>query len=315
MKVARPASPFLLGRRKPLALAVLLRGHGSGDRGRSAGGEGFEQPLLVGVKRGAVIEPIDRDQRAVPLAAVHQRHDQAAVGGESETAKPVPQEPDPVRVLLKAQRAKAAQRGAGNAGRGIDLATEDRRRNLACSCDDDRPAVHHALDHHRPRRYERPAAFGDQLEHRFQIGLGADRLRDLNGGVERLDRALELHPLRFRIRVPARMIDRDPGELRHQHHGAFVHLGERAAALLVGQVEIPERLAGNEHGHAEERRHRRMPGREAVGVRVSADVVQTQRPAMRDQLTQHAAPERRSPDLLPRPLVDTGSDEAIESAA
>jgi hypothetical protein len=62
VQLASPAGPFLLGRREPLPASLGLDRLGGGDRGRRAGGECLQQPLILGGERGAVAQPVDGDQ-------------------------------------------------------------------------------------------------------------------------------------------------------------------------------------------------------------------------------------------------------------
>jgi hypothetical protein len=71
---------------------------------------------------------------------------------------------------------------------------------------------------------------------------------------------------------------------------------ELRAVGLLGQVQVPPRLAADQHRDAEERRHRRMPGGEPVGARMGADVGQPQRPGVGDQHAEHAATARKVAD-------------------
>jgi hypothetical protein len=112
--------------------------------------------------------------------------------------------------------------------------------------------------------------------------------------------------------VPARVGDRDRRPVGQRHQRLLVGIVERLRTLLVGQIQVPERLAPDANRHTEEALHRRMPDRKAVGVRMLADRGQPQRLRIVDQHAQHATPARQIPDRLLRRLIDAGRQEALE---
>jgi hypothetical protein len=122
-------------------------------------------------------------------------------------------------------------------------------------------------DHQRPCVDECATALGDELEHPVEIRLAADRPRDRRRRLESRDRALERIAPLLHAAIQARVLDRDGGPLGEHHDGVLVHLGERLAAVLLGEVEVAPRLAPDHDRHAQERAHGRVSGR---GTRTSA---------------------------------------------
>ncbi len=66
------------------------------------------------------------------------------------------------------------------------------------------------------------------------------------------------------------VLDGDAGVAGEQLDQALVAVGELGGALLVGQVQVADRPAADRDGHAQERGHGWMVGREAVRVGVRA---------------------------------------------
>ncbi len=106
------------------------------------------------------------------------------------------------------------------------------------------------------------------------------------------------------------MVDGDAGELGQQDERLLVVLGELAAALLVAQIQVAIGHVADADRDPQERRHRRVPGREAIGVRVRADIGQAQRLRVGDELPEHAAAGRQRADPRPGLLVDARRHEA-----
>ena len=136
-----------------------------------------------------------------------------------------------------------------------------------------------------------------------------ERVADL---VQRLELA---RPARRRL-VEARVLDRDRGLRGEQRDELLVLLGEVAAAVLLGQVEVPVGDAAQQDRHAEEGVHRRVvragsrpsAGRRARSCRRSGR-------ASRDQHAEDAAPARQVADRRVRLGVDPVREEALERAA
>ena len=115
--------------------------------------------------------------------------------------------------------------------------------------------------------------------------------------------------------VEPRVLDRDPRPLGEDHDRLLVGGGELLAARLLGQVEVAPGLAADQHRHAEEGRHRRVAGREAVGAGVAADAGEPQRARVVDQHAEDAAPARQVADRAPPLGIDPAGEEALELAA
>ena len=148
---------------------------------------------------------------------------------------------------------------------------------------------------------------GDESQQRPELDLARHRRDDL---VQRLELA---RPAGGRL-VEPRVLDRgrclggeEPGQL-------LVLVREVAAALLLGEVEVAEDDAAHAHGHAEERLHRRMPGREPDRARVAREVVQAQDAVVADERSEDAAPAWEVADLRAQLVVDARVDEALELA-
>ncbi len=115
--------------------------------------------------------------------------------------------------------------------------------------------------------------------------------------------------MRFQTAVAARMIDRDPGELREPDHRPLVDRREFASAELLGEIQVPERLARDHHRNSEEAPHWRVAGRKPIGPRVIPDARNPQRPGVADQFAEHTAPRRRRSDLAALGLINARRDE------
>ena len=257
-----------------LAAALDLAGLRRRYRGRGAAGEGLEHAGVLGRELRPVLETVGGDEDAVRAAAEHERDDDAALGAEAQPPEPVLLEAGPVEGLLEALGALRAQRGARHGVLQRDAPADEAARHLAGRRRDLELVLALQLDDERARGDERPPALRHELEDRVEVGLAAERAPDLDHRVERRDGALELVAPRLGARVAARVVDRDPGELGEEPHGLLVLVGELRAARLVGQVQVAVGLAGDEDRDAEERRHRRVPRREAVRARVGADVLE-----------------------------------------
>src|SRR3954451_5600661 len=89
------------------------------------------------------------------------------------------------------------------------------------------------------------------------------------------------------------VLDRDGSMCGKEDCDLFVLRGEVVAVLLFGQIEVAEGDAPQQDGHAEERAHRRMPGRKTDGPRVPCEIVQTERRGVADECAEDAASMRR----------------------
>ena len=166
----------------------------------------------------------------------------------------------------------------------------------------------------RARVDQRTRALHDQLQHAVEIRDAAEREADLGRGLEAAHRALELVPAFAHRAVEASVGDRDRGPVGENDRSLLVVLGENAVVLL-GQVQVSPGLTVDHDRHAQERRHRRMGEREAVGLRVHAHVRQPQRAGVADQHSKHAAPPRQVADRAVRLFVDPDGEEALEPLA
>ena len=162
---------------------------------------------------------------------------------------------------------------------------------------------------------QRAPALDHELEDALEVGLAADRAGDGGGGLQPAHGALELLAAGGHVAVEARVLDRDRGPVGEHDDGLLVLGRERLAAGLLGEVQVAVRLAADEDRHAEERSHRRVPGREAVGARMVADVVEAQRARVVDEHAEEAAPTRQVADGAVGLLVDPAREEAGELAA
>ena len=167
---------------------------------------------------------------------------------------------------------------------------------LAGAMGDAQTAVDGQQDHQRPRRHQRSPALGHQLEDRVQIDLDRQCPRDLAGRPERRDRPLELVAAAFETLETAGVVDADGGVLGQDGQHLLVGLVELRAAGLLGQVEVAVDLAADHDRTAEERRHRGVRVREAVGAGIPRHICEPEDPRVRDDLAQHAAAVREVAD-------------------
>jgi hypothetical protein len=84
------------------------------------------------------------------------------------------------------------------------------------------------------------------------------------------------------------------------------------AALPLGEVEVAERLLPHADGHAEERRHRRMPLREPDRAWIGGDVREADRLLLLDESAQHTVPLRKVPDDGDELVGHSYMDELLE---
>ena len=107
---------------------------------------------------------------------------------------------------------------------------------------------------------------------RSRSAHAADRVGDVARRLERAHRPLGLVPAALAALVQARVLDRGAGPLGEDHCRLLVRLGELAAALLLGQVQVAPGPAADQDRDAQEAVHRRVARREAVALRMLADV-------------------------------------------
>ena len=87
----------------------------------------------------------------------------------------------------------------------------------------------------------------------------------------------------LRLVVEASVLHGDGGVRGQLGDGILVLLGELRAVVLLREVEVAEDAAADRHGHAEERCHRWMVGRESYGAWVVLDALESQRSSVFDK--------------------------------
>jgi hypothetical protein len=311
VQLAGPPPSLRLGRLDRLAQAVGLDRLGGRDRGGRAGREGLEQLLVVAGERHVAGQPVERDQRAERRAAVGQRHHEGRLGvADAEPAQGDPEAPLGVGQPARARAGQhPGQRRVGHGQRqvlrhGEAAGAGSRAQRVALD----------EQDEHVTRLDERAAALDDELEHAVELGLAPHRARDRGRGLEAAHGALELGAAGVHGAVQARVLDRDRRPVGEDDDRLLVALVERPVRLL-GQVQVAPCLVADQDRHAEEAAHRRMAGREAVGARVLAEVVDAQRDRVLDEHAEDAPPARQLPDRVVRGLVDPAREELGELAA
>ncbi len=125
----------------------------------------------------------------------------------------MPLEPGSVGLILEAERLRDPKRRAGQTVLQVDALAHQAGGQLARAGGHDHLPRLLVLDHERPGGHQRSAALGHQPRDQVQVGLAAQRPRDLHGRVERVDGPLELGVLSVQAGVPARVVDRHTGEL------------------------------------------------------------------------------------------------------
>ena len=157
--------------------------------------------------------------------------------------------------------------------------------------------------------------FLDELAHVLE--------REANG-VEALDHAVVQvladslafghhgHPLELGIQPG--VADGDPRVPRERLHDAHVVVGEVLAAVLLGEIEVPDRAALDANGRPEERVHRRMCLREAGATVVGHHVVDADRAVLLDQQSEQAMAARQRSDREPRLIGHPAGDELLDHA-
>ena len=103
---------------------------------------------------------------------------------------------------------------------------------------------------------------------------------------------LELLRPRRRRFVQTCVLDGDGSLCREQCDEFLVLVGEVAAALLLGQVEVAVRHSAQEDRDAEEAAHRRVAGRKSDRARILTEVVETQRTRVPNEHAEDAAAVR-----------------------
>lgn len=158
-------------------------------------------------------------------------------------------------------------------------------------------------------REEGPLGTGERADagdHLGQDGIGVGSGQELGGDIAR--RRDPLLPGARRL-VQARVVDGGARRGRQRLHDHLVVLGERRSTGLLGQIQIPEDLLANAHGHTEEGPHMRMMVGEPDRGRMIGEIVQTNGFGLVEQQTQHALALGHITDAARRGLVDTLVDE------
>ena len=273
--------------REPLSLELLrlddaphgIAGHALRqvhcDRG--PGGEGLGEPKVVVVETRVRAEVVVRDDDPDRFPLRDERHVQARVDAEAACGRLVDLGvlEDGVDPLAAAAVDDASHLRVVE----VELHAREPVGALAVGGSNDQPVA-------RPRQGDQddagldqlPQPAGDEVEQRRQLELRGECDPDL---VQRLE---PVQPASGRL-VEPRVLDRD-GRLRgEQLRQLEVLLGERPAAVLLGQIQVPVRDAALEDRDAQERLHRRMVGREANRAWIVGDVVEQERFGLADQYT------------------------------
>ena len=257
-------------RRSASSPACCSRRH----RDRGARGERLQQALVLLVERPVAAQPVEDDQEADgAIAERHRRHERRA-GAH----------------LAIRERVRAGSPGCAAGDPDFSAApASDSSIEIRVPCQpfhalagDRRDHELVAFDEHDLGRAgvdQRARALDHQLQDPVEIRHAAERAADLGGRLETADGALELVAALTDGPIQAGVGDRDRGPVGEHHGGLFVVVGELAAVLL-GQVEVPPRLALDDDRYAEEGGHRGMGERKPVGLRVRADVREAQRPRL-----------------------------------
>ena len=252
------------------ALALRAQTDWAVPTAAAAGREGLEQPDVGGREARTVLS------RSTAISAPYARPRNTSgtntrLGLDAERPEAVLLEAHPVELVLQPLGAK----GAPSRSRPPRIVRR-RRRCPAAARRRRRPPPARSPGTHdqHPGRDERPAALGHQREDRVEVGLARERARDLRRRVQRADR-----PLQVARRVSTRCSGARGRWPRRRTRPARLAASSSASensspAGLVGQVQVAVGRAADHHRHAEERAHRRMPDREAVGLRMGSDVGQ-----------------------------------------
>jgi hypothetical protein len=271
VQVACPALALGLGREHGEPSALGLDGLGGGDGDRRARREGTQEVLVVGVEHGRVAVAVECDQHAACVPAEPERRHQ---GRRRATRERVEAVAHAVGQARHARGRAGAEHAAGERPLGPKPDAPDVLTDLAGRAGDAQPG--RLLEQHEQgaRVDQGPSMLDDHVEDPFQIRLEADGPDDRGGRLEPAHRPLQLTAAVLDVLIEARVVDRYRGPVREHDHELLVRCRELLAAGLVGEIQVPERLAADRDRHAEEARHRRMPGREPVRPRVMCDVGQ-----------------------------------------
>ena len=164
---------------------------------------------------------------------------------------------------------------------------------------------------------QRPRPLDDQLEHAVEVGLPAERRADRRSSPRARAQRARAHRGGGARRARRAARSRSPWPpSRRASRIASSSASVNVAALLLGEVEVAVGLAADADRHAEERRHRRMARREAVGPRMRADVVRAAAARGSSMSTPSTPrPRGRSPIARRGLVVDAVRDEPLEPGA
>ena len=114
--------------------------------------------------------------------------------------------------------------------------------------------------------------------------------------------------------VQAGVLDGDRGVASERLDEFLVVRGELGGVALVRQVEIADRSTFHRDGYAQEARHRRVMGREAMAPRVRVDVGDPERSVLLDDQTEESVAAGQRPDLCPCLIGQATGDETLDDA-
>ncbi len=280
---------------------------GEGDRNRGPVCERLDEPI-VGLREtriGAGVV-VDRD-RSDRLSADEERDEDRGpdlpLAGEGTVGFRV------VEHRVDAFAAPAVHHRGALGAAGLEASAHGLDRPLACRGSDlERPVRTLEGDIHEAGVDELLDPLADQPEDLLRLVLVRERVAHLRQGLE-LTRPAD------RRLVETGVLDRDRGLRCEQLDQAFILFREAGFSLFFGQVEVSVGDAAEEDRHPQERRHRRMTGREADRPRIGVEVIEPQAASIPDQSTEDTAATRQLPDRSSRLLVDAVSDEPLEVRA
>ena len=311
VQLPRPACPLALGGLDVPTQRLgrhLLRGGHSGGR---AGREGEEDLLVVAVELRSLAEAVKRGQHAEGVPTKHQRHEEPRLRLDRVAERGS----QALGGVVEPFRAPGLEDAAGHRA----LNRNPQAQNLAFQLTGRRydPLLLALLeqDDHRPCLDQRPPALDDQLQDSLEVGLSPHRPRDCGRGLEAHDRALQLVPALGLTLEQAGVVDGERGPVREHDGCRLVVIRELPSSLLVGEVEVAEGLAADEHRHSQEAVHRGMARREPVGARMVAHMGQAQRLGLGDQHSEHPPPAGEVADLSVGFLVDPDGEKAPQGLA
>ena len=158
----------------------------------------------------------------------------------------------------------------------------------------------------------RPGEFGDPGRSIPQHLVGIDAAQQPGGDVQA---GLGPGPPSLGPLEQPGVVDGQPGHGGQRLRHLDVGLGERAAALLLGQVQVAEDGVTDADGDPEEGPHDRVPVREAPEGRVVGQVRQPEGDRLGHQQAEQALPRGGCADAPAVVLVHALDDEPVQPAA